>query len=335
MTKPTREQDEALETFLEQTPVEPASRYPAVTSRYPPRSRYSTASRYPPLPSRYPPRSPDPPPARADPGARTGSKTHRIFLLNPPPLGIHTGEQLLWMTSCEFENAFEDRDPEAMWRVGDVVDFGFALETMQWHRDNWGNPEDNDPIELTTMTIDSEQESYQACEFCEFEIDPPGEQALQLRREVLADPQLLVDAMDIDCRFGAAMWAGIKGIPTMEKILQELAADSTTGLGAAAVDLTIWTHPGLLGPGGGAMVEALEAADGYINIKPVENFLLYSGSLHPGTVRREGAWIKTKWLYQMTGKYAISEITYHSDPKGTVVGGWRSCWLEPVPVEGK
>ena len=62
----------------------------------------------------------------------------------------------------------------------------------------------------------------------------------------------------------------------------------------------------------------------------MENLLLHTGSLHPGTVGEPRPHMPGVLVYPMTGAYVVSKIGYTSDPSGTEVGGWRSVYLEPV-----
>jgi len=68
----------------------------------------------------------------------------------------------------------------------------------------------------------------------------------------------------------------------------------------------------------------------FLRLDPVDTLLLHAGSLNPGTVGEPRPHIPGVLVYPMTGAYVVSKIGYTSDPSGTVVGGWRSVYLEPV-----
>jgi hypothetical protein len=127
---------------------------------------------------------------------------------------------------------------------------------------------------------------------------------------------------------------GSTKMPMHHSVADAIAADPTSGLGGAALDYAVWRMPGLFGHSGAELAEQLEILqqEEYLRLEPVENLLLHTGTLHPGTVGEPGVHRPGQLFYPLHGAYVVSKISYTSDLSGTVVGGWRSVYLEPVPA---
>jgi len=155
--------------------------------------------------------------------------------------------------------------------------------------------------------------------------------ALRLRADLTKDPERVarsLDGADLSC---LATILGMTTLPTRVQVANAITADHTAGLGAAALDHAVWIIPSLFGPLGVQLAEQLKVIveEEYVRLAPQEHFLLHSGSLHPGTVGEQGCQPSGHLSYPMHGEYVVSRISYRSDLDGTVVGGWRSVYLEP------
>lgn len=294
-----------------------ANRYGAPTNRY----AAATANRYR-APGRYA-------------GAGVGHKLIRKIILTVPQ--VRTEGQLLWLPVSEFERSFEEFEAEGVWQIGSVVEFDYAAESLSW-LNSWDDGEAEEDMHLLATPVDAESDTFMiddwGCGERESEHWPEVmAQALQFRAELLADPERITELLHIDNLRDLDSLAGL-GRPLVMpmEVTKAIAADSTSGLGAAALDYAVWRMPGLLGPTGARLAERLEllAAEEWVRLDPVENFLLHTGSLHPGTVGKPHLYSPDKLLYPMTGDYVVAKVHYYSDPTGTVIGGWRSAFLEPV-----
>jgi hypothetical protein len=338
MSQPqTRVKD--LDDLLDRITVAPpeVNRY-AEVDRYAEGNRYAAANRYAQV-DRYAAATPERY-AKPDRYARLltktgrppkpGSKVNKIFVVLPPlPREPKTTEQLLWMSAFEYERCFDGWDSEEMWRPGNVVNFDDALEAMSW--------ECLDPDELCeilTITIDQESDTFHPDGWVDFrnEYDMPMEQALALRAQLAADPEWVGQ---IYSNTGLSNFAHLLGFPatrtSLFSVADAIANKPDEGLGGAALDYLVWQEPQLCGPDGVKLDRILAElrAEYWVNVNPVQNFLLHTGDLHPGTVGQPalgGACHRT--FYSMVGSYVIDRIGYRSDLTGTVVGGWRSCWLQ-------
>jgi len=162
------------------------------------------------------------------------------------------------------------------------------------------------------------------------------ERALTLRKELAADPEQLVQALEIEDLRGLDIMVGSTKMPKHRSVADAIAADPTSGLGGAALDYAVWRMPGQFGQSGAELAERLEILqqEEYLRLDPVENLLLRTGSLHPGTVGEPGVHRPGVLVYPMTGAYVVSKVGYTSDLTGTVLGGWRSVYLEPLRGHG-
>jgi hypothetical protein len=253
----------------------------------------------------------------------------RIIIAIPPPRMLHPDEELLWMPAWEYDQHIEDAQG-ALYMPGNEVDFDWVLEMMRQDNSDL-NRDDDDNCELTMITVDNERETFQSDDafFCT-EVDMPIEQALRLRAQLAADPDWVVQILEQMGYWGPARWAGMP-LQSVDqfRVAEALRKDSSQGLGAAALDSLVWEGPKYCGPDGVQLADALSKLEDEYGVRttPVENFLMYSGSLHPGAASRPAYW-RPKKLYLMTGSYVVTKVDYHSDLTGKVVAGWRSCWLE-------
>jgi hypothetical protein len=205
---------------------------------------------------------------------------------------------------------------------GEIGEDGEYVEDEDWN--------------LDTTTVDDQSDTFIRCDcpICsETQMDPEVMYlALQLRGELAADPEQVIQVMTLDCLRQVADMVGLTHFPTHAEVAGAIVDNPTSGLGAAALDHAVWQDPGLYGHGGvelQAQLNALEQKE-YVRLKPVENFLLHTGSLHPGTVGEQHPGTAGNLIYPMHGAYVVSKISYHSDLTGIVVGGWRSVYLEPT-----
>jgi hypothetical protein len=260
---------------------------------------------------------------------KPGSKVNKIFVLLPPPREPKVTEQLLWMSAFEYERCFEGWDSEEMWRPGNVVNFDDALESLGW--------ECIDPDELCeilAITVEKESDTFHPDGWDDFrdEYDMPMEEALALRAQLAADPEWVGQ---IYSNTGLSNFSHLLGFPatrtSLFAVADAIANKPDEDLGGAALDYLVWQEPQLCGPDGVKLDKILAGlrAEYWVSVNPVQNFLLHTGDLHPGTVGQPalgGASHRT--IYSMVGSYVIDRIGYRSDLTGTVVGGWRSCWLQ-------
>jgi hypothetical protein len=109
--------------------------------------------------------------------------------------------------------------------------------------------------------------------------------ALQLRKELAADPEQVVRVLERDDLQQLAVMVGLTRTPMHMEVAAAIAADPASGLGGAALDHAVWCRPGLFGHNGAQLSALLEIVqnEDYVRLNPMENLLLYTGSLHPGT----------------------------------------------------
>ena len=245
-----------------------------------------------------------------------------------PP--ARTKGQLIWIPSGEFERCFEAYEPESIWELGCVVNFDDAAAASCWL--NGFDDDDDDDAKLYMITIDSDRDTFVPDDWWPNDSDRWPELmdlALQLRKELAADPEQVVRVLERDDLEQLAVMVGLTRTPMHMEVAAAIAVDSASGLGGAALDHAVWCQPGLFGHNGAQLSALLEIVqnEDYVRLNPMENLLLYTGSLHPGTT--ETTTPRGKY-YQMSGCYVVSKISYHSDPHGTVVGGWRQVYLERI-----
>ncbi len=297
--------------------VEQPSRY--AVSRYAP-SRYSVA----PTPSRYAGVSGRP--SRYGRSQPAGGRriVRRIVVIVPK---ARTEGRLLWVPAAEFEQSFEGWAEDGVWPLGAVIEFDAATESRSWQVND-------DDARVHAYTIDDERSTFGCDDWmgCDSEGWPDVmAKALRLRAELAKEPERVARSLDVaDLRCLATM-LGMTTLPTHLEVARAIHADHTSGLGAAALDHAVWIIPGLFGHLGVQLAEQLKVIveEEYVRLTPQENFLLHTGSLHPGTVGEQGRQPPGHLSYPMHGDYVVAKISYRSDPDGTVVGGWRSVYLEP------
>lgn len=264
--------------------------------------------------------------AKAEAKADTGHKlVRRTVVIIPPhdPRG-----RLLWVPGDAFQECFEDRDWQWVWRRGDLVDFDEAAENAKFTR------YEDDDYRLSAFTTDSEDDTFVEDSWGDYDEKvwtAMMGQALALRSELAADPDRVCSIMDLPCRQGLRILAGLEKTPTSREIFDAIVKDPAHGLGGAALDHAVWCDPEKFGPTGKTLIELAQIIqdDGYMRSNPVDNFLLYSGSLHPGTVGEIDPYVLGRESYALTGEYAVVKVDYTSDLTGKVIGGWRSIYLEP------
>jgi hypothetical protein len=249
----------------------------------------------------------------------------RIVVILPPP---RTEGHLLWVPAAEFEQSFEGWDEDSVWPLGAVIEFDAAAESRSWQTDD-----DEDP-RIHAYTIDNESCTFGGDDWtgCEAEGWPEAmANALRLRAELSRAPERVAASLDRADLSALTTMLGMTTLPTRAQVTNAITADHTTGLGAAALDHAVWIIPSLFGPLGVQLAKQLKviADDEYVRLTPQENFLLHSGSLHPGTVGQQGCQPPGHLSYPMHGDYVVARIGYRSDLDGTVVGAWRSVYLEP------
>lgn len=318
--RPTRYAEPSVDIDLPVAPEENRYLAAAVQNRYTAApNRYTAAA---PAPSRYANRYS----SRYRRAGQVASplRITRIIIAIPPPRPLEPDEELLWVPAWEYEQCFEEWEPDELWMPGGLINFDEALECMRW------NTDEDDVCEIFMMTIDSEDDTFEPDNGFGDGVDMPIEQALRLRAQLAADPEWVMQILaQVGC-WGPARWAGLpRHSVSSFLVVEAIRRDPVHGLGAAALDFLVWQQPEYCGPDGVRFREILTEleADSFIRTTPVENFLMHSGSLSPGTVPRAAYWAP-KQLYPMVGEYVVTKIDYHSDLAGTLVAGWRSCWLD-------
>ena len=90
------------------------------------------------------------------------------------------------------------------------------------------------------------------------------------------------------------------------EIRRAITADPENGLGEATLDYAVWCIPGRLGLIGDNMFRLLEqiAEEDSIPQAPVENFLLNTAALHPGTLQVDQT-PTCPGVYALHGGYAV------------------------------
>lgn len=295
----------------------------ALIDRYPETDRYATIDRYAEAPiDRY--------------GDTVGTAVLDRHRLTPKkkkkkkPKGV-PGGQLLWIEAWDYESCWEnwERGP---WRVGEALDFDEAVGQLEFTGNSYDDDCDGDDVGgVCLVAVDSEKDTF-ACTAWD---DDSGiwpdlmPMALALRKELAGNPARTATAFD-----GSDLWnlGGVLGsrIPTQVEVALAIHADSSSGLGAAALDYAIWHLPERYGH--------TALADGLADLhrvkeegrlEPRDNFLVHVDDLLPGTFGKQHEYYSQTTLYSMHGVYLITKVTYHSDLSGDVVAGWRSLWLKP------
>lgn len=256
----------------------------------------------------------------------------KIIHILPPP---RTDGRMLWLPNCEFLEAFESGwECDTVWELGDVLNFDDACESRLFQ----GYPVEE--AQMYAITVDNLQETY--CDVLDWKRESfmwpeVMGMAMSLREELAFDREQVVQLLNgPDLRYLAKM-VGLDHYPSHEEVDNAIATDSLTGLGAAALDYVVWQQPNLLGHTGvqlAQLLKQIEAEEGFRNL-PTEGLLFRTGSLHPGTVGDSSTCSAGNSVYSLIGDYVAVKIHYQSDLTGTVIGGWRSVYLEPTGVPRK
>lgn len=344
-----RTAERVREKVLDDLVVAPPDRYAGITpDRYAgiTRDRYAgvTVSRYA-VADRYSSAAPAPGAGTGERyrGARYAAATGRRYQQGTGPkrqfvrrvvLVGGTWQQrgeLLWLPCMEFERCFEYNWPQdGVWILGTLFNFSEAADSLMFQGAVY-NPLD---AYLEAQVIPDE-----AYTFTDEEWFPQDSEewphamdlARQLRAGFAEDPERFTDDLVLKDLEMIAEWAGLSVTPLTEAILAAIAVAPAEGLGGAALDYAVWhmaTNCG--GDLGDKLEEAIDTIEQEEAVRraPTENMLLSSGSLHPDTARLENEY-NGHTYYQLYGTYVLDKATYHSDPTGKVVAGWRSLFLLP------
>jgi hypothetical protein len=266
--------------------------------------------------------------ARNHYGPRKGApkQVRRTIIVIPPQ---RTGGRLFWVPSTDWEECFEEYEQyDVVWEVGDCPDFDDAAEAMTFQQDFEDHPE---RARVEAMPIDSVSKTFRpslAMFYSDFNIPAMAGSVRELRQELVADPEWLMRHLDISDLRHIGAWAGWAGVPMHADVFDAIHKDSVNGLGAAALDYAGWQKPERFGELGQEVKTTLEElSDGWsMRLCPTDNFLFHEASLHPDS--EQMALGNGRYSVRMRGRYVITGADYHSDPTGSVVAGWRSCWME-------
>ena len=276
----------------------------------------------------------------ADPSqhaAGKGGSRKRILkttiVLVQPPSGFKG--DMLYLPAAEFERAYDYEYSSWMdqWQAGHVLNFSEAAECAWETQCAYGDYNDGAPCLLQAVAVSSVSDTF--CSDTEIwgeheSAHWPEALALarKIRAKLVADPQLVLACLE-DYRWAAIIAGGYKKNQRPEEtdVLAALARSTSTGLGAAAIDLIVWNGSDLIDECHelDRLVEMIREVDCVPEV-PAENFILDSGDLHPGTHRVESAY--GTW-YDLFGEYVIVDAEYHSDLCRTRPYGWRNCRLVP------
>lgn len=221
--------------------------------------------------------------------------------------------------------------------IGTLIDFDYAAEVARYR---WGA---RHPEPVNAVTVADEAETFvEAYDTPEADTWPElMDQALKFRAELATDPEGVALAMDLGDLQAVARWTGMDNFPVPMEVAAAIADDPDGGLGGAALDYATWRMSAQFGHGGAELLDAADRVEEELaeleeslpQIKPSENFLLYSGSLPADVASVDHPGYPGDRLYPMTGTWVVCRIDYTSDLTGKVIGGWRSLYLEPLPEE--